>query len=127
MTKPREVGSINFDDILKNNNIVVLDFWAPWCGPCKAFGPIFERVSVKHPDILFGKINTEDEQLLSSVLEIRSIPTIMVFRENVIVFKQSGLLPEVALDDLIKQVKALDMDLVRSQIALEAQSQAVQK
>lgn len=119
MSFAQEIGSMNFDDTLKNNNIVVLDFWASWCGPCKTFGPIFEKVASRHTDVFFGKINTENEQLLASVLNIRSIPTIMIFRENILVFAQSGALPEKALEDVLTQVKNLDMNEVRTQIAKE--------
>ncbi len=119
MSHAHEISSMNFDETLKNNNIVVLDFWASWCGPCKTFGPIFEKVASRQPDVFFGKINTENEQLLASVLNIRSIPTIMIFRENILVFAQAGALPEKALEDVLTQVKNLDMNEVRSQIAKE--------
>lgn len=124
MSFAQEIGSMNFDDTLKNNNIVVLDFWASWCGPCKTFGPIFEKVASRHTDVFFGKINTEDEQLLASVLQIRSIPTIMIFREGILVFSQSGVLPEKALEDLLVQVKSLDMNKVREEIAKEEAEQS---
>lgn len=124
MSHAHEIGSTNFDETLKSNNIVVLDFWASWCGPCKTFGPIFEKVASRHTDVFFGKINTENEQLLASVLNIRSIPTIMIFRENILVFAQAGALPENALEDVLTQVKNLDMNEVKAQIAKEEAEQA---
>ena len=97
--------------------IVFLDFWASWCGPCKAFAPIYEKVSEEHDDITFGKVNTEQEQELAAGFGIRSIPTLMVFRDGVLLFRQPGMLPEEALEDLVRQVRALDMDEVRKEIA----------
>ena len=109
----------NFNQEVENNPITILDFWAPWCGPCKSFGPIFEKVSEEYPDILFGKVNTEDQQELGAYFQVRSIPTVMVLKEGIGVFSQPGMLPEDALRDIIEQVIALDMDKVREEIAKE--------
>ena len=109
----------NFNQEVENHSITILDFWAPWCGPCKSFGPIFEKVSEDYPDILFGKVNTEDQQELGGQFQVRSIPTVMVIKEGVGVFSQPGMLPEEALRDIIEQVVALDMDKVRAEIAKE--------
>ena len=106
----------NFDERVTSNEIAILDFWAPWCGPCKQFGPIFEKTAEQYPDILFGKVNTEEEQQLAGYFQIRSIPTIAIMREGIVVFMQPGMIPEEGLHDLIKQVKALDMDQVRAEI-----------
>jgi len=111
--------STNFNDKIQANQIAILDFWAPWCGPCKSFGPIFEKVSEQYPDILFGKINTEDEQELGGYFQIRSIPTTMVMKEGIVVFSQAGVMPEEGLKDILTQVQTLDMDMVRAQIAEE--------
>ena len=111
--------SENFNEKVQSSQIVLLDFWAPWCGPCKSFGPIYEKVAEQYPDILFGKVNTEDEQALGAHFQIRSIPTIMVLKEGIVVFSQAGMLPEEALVDIITQVEALDMDMVRAEIAKE--------
>lgn len=104
------------DSTLLNNEIVLIDFWAEWCGPCRMFGPIFERVSEKHPDIAFMKVNTEAEQQLAALFGIQSIPTLAIFRDNILIFKQPGALPENSLEDVIKQVRELDMDKVREQV-----------
>jgi thioredoxin 1 len=98
-----------FDTTVTDNDIVVIDYWAPWCGPCRGFAPIFEQVANDNPDIKFVKVNTDEEQALAGHFQIRSIPTLMIFRENIIVFEQAGALPKGALQDVIQQVRALDM------------------
>ena len=109
-----------FDDTVQDNDIVLLDFWAEWCGPCRTFGPIFEKVSERYPDLTFAKIDTDAEQALGAAFNVRSIPTLMVIREGVVVFSQAGVLPEAALEDLIGQVRDLDMDEVTAQIEEQA-------
>ena len=106
-----------FEPTVSNDGIVLVDFWAAWCGPCVRFAPTFEQASEAHPDIVFGKVDTEAEQELAAKFDIRSIPTIMAVREGVIVFSQPGALPESALESLIDQVEKLDMDDVRKQLA----------
>jgi len=115
-----ELDTDGFSSTIPNHPFAVVDFWAPWCAPCRAFAPTFAQAAKKHPQVLFAKVNTEDEQGLASHFNIRSIPTLMVFRDNVIVFSQPGALSAGALDQVIKAVSELDMDDVRRQ--LEAQS-----
>jgi thioredoxin 1 len=106
-----------FEQTVLDNDIVLVDFWAAWCGPCRTFGPIFEQASATHPDIVFGKVDTEAEQSLAGTAGITSIPTLMVFREGVLVFSQPGALPASALEQVIAGVQGLDMDDVRTQVA----------
>lgn len=113
----------NIESTITDNDIVIIDFWAPWCGPCKSFGPVYDKVSEEYPDIVFSKVNTEEQQQLGAEFNIRSIPTLMVFREQIIVFSQAGALPESALHQLIGQVKELDMDNVREEIAKQQAQQ----
>lgn len=106
-----------FAETIENNELVILDFWAEWCGPCRSYGPIYERVSDAFPDVVFGKINTEEQQSLAGMFGIRSIPTTIAFKEGIGVFMQPGAIPEDALKDLIVKLQNLDMDEVRSEIA----------
>lgn len=111
-----EINKDTFEETITNNDIVMVDFWAPWCGPCKSFAPIYESVSEKHDDVVFAKVNTEDEQELAASFQIRSIPTLMILREKIVIFSQAGMLPENALEEIIGKTKELDMDMVRRDI-----------
>ena len=105
-----------FSDTINDNDIVIIDFWAEWCGPCKNFAPIYDEISEKHEDIVFAKVNTEEEQELGASFQIRSIPTLMIFREKIILYSQPGMMAGPQLDELIEKVKQLDMDKVRAEI-----------
>ena len=109
-----------FEETVSSDDIVLVDWWASWCGPCRAFAPVFEAASAKHDDLVFGKVDTEAEQSLAGAAGIMSIPTLMIFREGVLLFSEPGALPAAALEDLIAQVRALDMDEVRATMAAEA-------
>ena len=112
----------NFNDTIDTSDIVLVDFWASWCGPCKSFAPVFEKAAEANPDIVFGKVDTEDQQQLAGAFQIRSIPTLMIFRDQVLLYAQPGALPAHSLDELITKVRELDMDDVRRQIAEQAAS-----
>jgi len=107
----------NFNEKVTASDIAIIDFWAPWCGPCRQFAPIFEKTAGEYPDILFGKVNTEEEEALGGHFQIRSIPTTIILRENIVIFQQPGVMPEEGLKDVIRQVQELDMDMVRKEIA----------
>jgi thioredoxin 1 len=115
----KELTGTTIEQAIKDNDIVLVDFWAEWCGPCKRFGPVFEASSETHPDILHAKVDTEAEQALAGELGITSIPTLMAFREGILVFNQAGALPGPALEQVVSAVKELDMDDVRAQIAAQ--------
>ncbi len=106
-----------FEDVVSGDGIVLVDFWASWCGPCRMFAPVFEQAATANPDIVFGKVDTEAEQALAAQAQISSIPTLMLFRDGILLFSQAGALPAAALNDLIGQAQALDMDKVRAEIA----------
>ena len=121
----QEITKDNFNDTINNNDIVLVDWWAEWCGPCRSFAPVFEEASGKHGDIVFGKIDTEAEQELAASARIRSIPTLMAFREGVLVFSQPGALPASSLEELIGKVREIDMEKVHAALAEEdAQEQS---
>ena len=111
-----ELTKENFESTITSNATVIIDYWAPWCGPCRGFAPIYERVAEQHPDVVFAKVNTDEEQEIAAHFQIRSIPTLMVFRDQIIVFAQPGALPQGAFEQVIEKTKALDMDDVRRQI-----------
>lgn len=119
-----ELTEDNFNDIVQNNAMVLVDFWADWCGPCKSFAPVFEATAAKNPDITFAKVDTQNQQALAGHFGIRSIPTLMIFRDQIIIFSQAGALPAAALDDIISKAKALDMDIVRAEIAKQESNNA---
>ena len=112
----------NFEQVIAGDKTVIIDFWAPWCGPCKMFAPTFEAVSEQYPDVVFAKINTEDEQELAGYFNIRSIPTLMVFREKVILFSQAGALPKSGLEQIVQKSQEVDMVKVHAEVAAQGQT-----
>ena len=114
-----ELNDQNFEQTILDNDFVVIDFWAPWCGPCRGFAPVYEAASEKHADIVFAKVNTEEQQTLAAHFQVRSIPTLVIFREKVIIYSQPGALPAGAFDDLIARAKEVDMAQVHAEIAAE--------
>ena len=116
-----DLTAATFPDTVSADGIVLVDWWASWCGPCQSFAPVYEAASVTHPDITFAKVDTEAEQELAGGFAIQSIPTLMLFRDGILVFSQAGALPAAALEDIIGQARALDMDDIRSKIAAEAE------
>ena len=121
-----ELTQQNFEQTVNAGGIVLIDWWASWCGPCRMFAPTYEKVAQKHPDIVFGKVDTEAQAELAGSFDIRSIPTLMILRDKVLLFSQAGAMPEAALEDLIRQVRALDMDKVRAEIAEQEKKAAAQ-
>ncbi|HYH42257.1 MAG TPA: thioredoxin [Burkholderiales bacterium] len=119
-----ELTKDNFEEVVTNNDLIIVDFWAPWCGPCVGFAPVFEATSEKHPGVVFAKVNTEEEQELAGHFAIRSIPTLMVFREKVVLFSEAGALPAEGLESIISQAQALDMAQVRADIAAQESESA---
>lgn len=119
-----ELSKENFADIVQGHDMVLVDFWATWCGPCQTFGPIYESVSEKYPDVVFAKVNTEEQRELAGHFQVRSIPTLMIFREQVIIFSQPGAIPGSVLEDLIGKAQALDMAQVHAEIAKQQAGQA---
>ena len=117
-----ELTAANFSDTITGNDFVIVDFWAPWCGPCRSFAPVYEELSVQYPDIVFAKVNTEVEQELAGHFQVRSIPTLMLFREQVILYSEAGALPKQAMEALIADAKAVDMQEVHQ--SLDAQNSA---
>ncbi|MCC7442518.1 MAG: thioredoxin [Bdellovibrionales bacterium] len=113
----REITFQNFESTVDSNPIVILDFWAAWCGPCRMFAPTFEKAAEDHPDIVFGKVNTETAQDLAGAFRVRSIPTIMAFKEGVLLFEQAGVLPAQALNELVQKLREVDMKEVKAQMA----------
>jgi len=119
-----ELTKENFEQTVDGNPMVIVDFWAPWCGPCRGFAPVFEKASEAHPDVVFAKVNSDEQQELAGAFNIRSIPTLMVFREKVVLFQQAGALPGQALEQVLAQAKSLDMTKVHQEIAQQQQQSA---
>ncbi len=122
-----DIAKDDFQDTINNNDFVIVDFWAPWCGPCKSFAPVYEELSEKYPDIVFAKVNTEEQQELSGAFNIRSIPTLMIFREQIVLFSQPGALQGSQLEQVISQAQELDMDQVRKEIEQQQAEQATKQ
>jgi thioredoxin 1 len=119
-----DLTAATFESTLRDHEIVLVDFWAAWCGPCRSFAPVYEQVSARHPDVVFAKVDTEAEQSIAAQAGITSIPTLMIFREGILLFAQPGALPGTALEDLVTQAKGLDMEAVRAEIAQEAERES---
>lgn len=118
-----ELTKDNFEEVVTNNEFVIVDFWAPWCGPCRSFAPTYEKVSEDHSDVVFAKVNTEEEQDIAGHFQIRSIPTLMIFRDKIIIFSEAGALPESGFRELVGKAGELDMDEVRRQVAEQSAEQ----
>jgi len=119
MGSAKQVTAQNFRETVEQGGIVLLDFWAPWCGPCRAFAPVFEKVAADNPDLTFGKVNTDEETELAGAFDIQSIPTLMVFRDRVLLYSQPGALAAATLEDIVRQARAVDMEKVRAELAAQ--------